>query len=74
MLIRLSEACQKQDCETARTLLLEGVIGYSPTEQVEDLVWREKLRKAAGDGSGPPANVTRLDPRRGPGGQEKGPR
>jgi FlaA1/EpsC-like NDP-sugar epimerase len=66
MLRRLEEACEKQDCDAARALLIEGVIGYSPTEKVEDLIWREKLRKAAGDTSEPTATVTRLEPRRGP--------
>jgi len=71
MLDRLWDACERQDCEAARELLLEGVAGYAPTAQVEDLVWRQRLTKAAGDGTEPPANVTRLEPRRGPSGPEK---
>jgi FlaA1/EpsC-like NDP-sugar epimerase len=71
MLDRLRKACEQQDCEAARGLLLEGVAGYSPTEQVEDLVWRESLRKAAGGDADTPGNVTRLEPRRAPPGHEK---
>ena len=67
MLDRLWDACLRQDCEAARELLLEGVTGYSPTEQVEDLLWRQRLSKAAGDDSESVATVTRLEPRRGPG-------
>jgi hypothetical protein len=67
MLDGLWDACQRQDCDGAREVLLEGVAGYSPTEEVEDLVWRQGLRKAAGDGADR-ANVTRLEPRRDPGG------
>ncbi len=72
MLGRLREACEEQDCDVAREQLLKGVSGYSPTEQVEDLVWREKLRKAAGGEAETPDNVTRLEPRRGPGDGRKG--
>jgi len=68
---RLQEACARQDCASARELLLEGVIGYSPTEQVEDLVWRESLRKAAGGDSETAGNVTRLEPRRISGAHDK---
>ena len=71
MLDGLWKACERQNCEEARALLLEGVIGYSPTEHVEDLVWRQGLRRAAGDGTNAPDNVTRLDPRRGPAGPDK---
>jgi FlaA1/EpsC-like NDP-sugar epimerase len=74
MLGRLRDACARQDCAAARELLLEGVIGYSPTEQVEDLVWRESLRKAAGDESETAGNVTRLETRRGSATHEKPPR
>jgi hypothetical protein len=74
MLDRLRKACEQQDCEAARGLLLEGVAGYSPTEQVEDLVWREKARKAAADDSESAGNVTRLEPRRVPVLHEKGSR
>lgn len=72
LLDRLWTACENQNCDEARELLLEGVIGYSPTEQVEDLVWRENLRRTNGDVAEAAANVTRLEPRRGPAGQEKG--
>jgi FlaA1/EpsC-like NDP-sugar epimerase len=74
MLARLRAACEGQDFVAARELLVEGVTGYSPTEMVEDLVWRERLRKAAGDGSEAPGKVTRLEPRRGSIAHDKTPR
>jgi FlaA1/EpsC-like NDP-sugar epimerase len=67
MLDGLWKACERQDCDAARELLLEGVTGYDPTDKVEDLVWRQRLRRAAGEGTVRPANVTRLEPRRDPG-------
>jgi len=61
----LWEACEQQDCAAAREILLEGVAGYAPTEdEVTDLVWQQRLQKAAGFGSEAATNVTRLEPRR----------
>jgi FlaA1/EpsC-like NDP-sugar epimerase len=67
ILDRLWSVCQDQNCGSARALLLEAVTGYSPTQEVEDLVWRESLRKAVGaDSAAGSAKITRLEPRRGP--------
>ena len=46
LLDRLWNACLRIDCEEARALLLKGVQGYTPTKQVEDLVWRERNGEA----------------------------
>ena len=54
-------ACQRLDCTKARETLLHAVVGYSPTSQVEDLVWR--LRKDGGIGN-LGSKVTALEPRR----------
>jgi hypothetical protein len=46
----------------AREILLRAVAGYSPTKEVEDLVWRQRntgARVALG------GKVTPLEPRRG---------
>jgi FlaA1/EpsC-like NDP-sugar epimerase len=54
-------ACQRLDCMKARELLLRVVVGYTPTKEVEDLVWRQRnsgTRVALG------GNVTPLEPRR----------
>jgi FlaA1/EpsC-like NDP-sugar epimerase len=56
-------ACQRLDCTKAREVLLRAVIGYSPTKEVEDLVWRQRdVGARANLGS----NVTPLEPRRAP--------
>jgi FlaA1/EpsC-like NDP-sugar epimerase len=58
---QLWQACQQLDCTSARDALLSGVTGYSPTKEVEDLVWRHRnagTRATAG------SNVTPLEPRR----------
>jgi FlaA1/EpsC-like NDP-sugar epimerase len=44
LLGELWDACRRLDCTRARALLLQGVSGYSPTQEVEDLVWRERRR------------------------------
>jgi FlaA1/EpsC-like NDP-sugar epimerase len=54
-------ACQRLDCGKARETLLRAVVGYSPTKEVEDLVWRHRnfgTRATLGN------NVTPLEPRR----------
>jgi FlaA1/EpsC-like NDP-sugar epimerase len=58
---QLWTACQQLDCTSARDALLGAVAGYSPTKEVEDLVWRQRntgTRATAG------SNVTPLEPRR----------
>jgi FlaA1/EpsC-like NDP-sugar epimerase len=56
-------ACQRLDCTKAREVLLRAVSGYSPTKEVEDLVWRQRnVGARANLGS----NVTPLEPRRAP--------
>jgi FlaA1/EpsC-like NDP-sugar epimerase len=58
---QLWAACQRLDCGKARDLLVRSVIGYSPTKEVEDLVWKHRnIGTRAGRGS----NVTSLEPRR----------
>jgi FlaA1/EpsC-like NDP-sugar epimerase len=61
LLDHLWGACQRLDCMKARELLLRAVVGYTPTKEVEDLVWRQRnsgTRVALG------GNVTPLEPRR----------
>jgi FlaA1/EpsC-like NDP-sugar epimerase len=61
LLDQLWNACQRLDCNKAREVLLRAVVGYSPTKEVEDLVWRQRnagTRVALG------AKVTPLEPRR----------
>lgn len=58
---QLWNACQRLDCVKAREMLLRAVAGYSPTKEVEDLVWRHRnsgTRAAVGN------KVTSLEPRR----------
>jgi FlaA1/EpsC-like NDP-sugar epimerase len=61
LLDALWSACQRLDCTKAREVLLRVVVGYSPTKEVEDLVWRQRnagTRVALG------GKVTPLEPRR----------
>jgi len=61
LLDQLWTACQRLDCAKVREVLLRTVVGYSPTKEVEDLVWRQRnsgARVALG------AKVTALEPRR----------
>jgi FlaA1/EpsC-like NDP-sugar epimerase len=61
LLDQLWSACQRLDCTKAREVLLRAVVGYSPTKEVEDLVWRQRnagTRVALG------GKVTSLEPRR----------
>jgi FlaA1/EpsC-like NDP-sugar epimerase len=61
LLDQLWNACQRLDCNKAREVLLRAVVGYSPTKEVEDLVWRQRnagTRVALG------GKVTPLEPRR----------
>jgi FlaA1/EpsC-like NDP-sugar epimerase len=54
-------ACQRLDCTKAREVLLRAVAGYTPTKEIEDLVWRQRnsgTRVSLG------GNVTPLEPRR----------
>jgi FlaA1/EpsC-like NDP-sugar epimerase len=66
VLDELYRASADLDCEKARAILLQGVVGYAPTKEVEDLVWRERNRNLAAAkkivASG--GNVTPLEPRR----------
>ena len=58
---QLWTACQRLDCAKAREGLLRAVTGYSPTKEVEDLVWRHRN---AGTRVTLGSNVTALEPRR----------
>jgi FlaA1/EpsC-like NDP-sugar epimerase len=60
LLDQLWAACQRLDCAKAREVLLRGVTGYSPTKEVEDLVWRRRDSGARAHA----ARVTPLEPRR----------
>jgi FlaA1/EpsC-like NDP-sugar epimerase len=63
LLDQIWAACQRLDCTKAREVLLRAVSGYSPTKEVEDLVWRQRnVGARANLGS----NVTPLEPRRAP--------
>jgi FlaA1/EpsC-like NDP-sugar epimerase len=61
LLDHLWSGCQRLDCYKVREVLLKAVAGYSPTKEVEDLVWRQRntgTRVSVG------AKVTALEPRR----------
>ena len=61
LLDQIWAACQRLDCAKAREVLLRTVVGYSPTKEVEDLVWRQRnagARVTLG------SKVTPLEPRR----------
>jgi FlaA1/EpsC-like NDP-sugar epimerase len=60
LLEQLWTACQRLDCSKAREVLLRSVVGYSPTTEVEDLVWRHRNAGTRTIGT----NVTPLEPRR----------
>jgi FlaA1/EpsC-like NDP-sugar epimerase len=64
LLNELWQACQSLDCVAARRLLLKMVAGYSPTDEVEDLVWRERNSGLIAGGAVPRGNVMPLEPRR----------
>jgi FlaA1/EpsC-like NDP-sugar epimerase len=66
LLDALWNACQRLDCTKAREVLLRAVTGYSPTKEVEDLVWRQRN---AGQRVAIGAKVTPLEPRRAAGPQ-----
>jgi FlaA1/EpsC-like NDP-sugar epimerase len=53
-------ACQRLDCAKVRDLLVRSVVGYSPTKEVEDLVWKHRNTGTRAGRS----NVTPLEPRR----------
>jgi FlaA1/EpsC-like NDP-sugar epimerase len=57
----LWNACQRLDCTKVREVLLRSVAGYSPTKEVEDLVWQHRN---AGMRVTRNSNVTPLEPRR----------
>jgi FlaA1/EpsC-like NDP-sugar epimerase len=61
LLDQLWTACQRLDCNKAREVLLRAVAGYSPTKEVEDLVWRHRNAGTRAVLSG---KVTPLEPRR----------
>jgi FlaA1/EpsC-like NDP-sugar epimerase len=59
------QASARSDCERARELLVEAVVGYKPTNGVDDLVWKAGLMVAAGMAAGTAsATVTELASRR----------
>ena len=61
LLDQIWTACERLDCTRAREVLLRAVVGYSPTKELEDLVWRHRnggTRATLG------SNVTSLEPRR----------
>lgn len=58
---QLWSACQRLDCAKAREILLRTVVGYAPTKEVEDLVWR---RRNFGARATLGSKVTPLEPRR----------
>jgi FlaA1/EpsC-like NDP-sugar epimerase len=58
---QLWAACQRLDCMRVREVLLSTVVGYTPTKEVEDLVWRQRN---AGVRVATSSNVTPLEPRR----------
>ena len=64
MLDELWEACQQLNCEKARAILLDGVAGYAPTEEVEDVVWRELNQQLAAMKGSAPGKVTPIETRR----------
>jgi FlaA1/EpsC-like NDP-sugar epimerase len=61
LLDQLWNACQRLDCSKAREVLLSKIVGYSPTKEVEDLVWRQRNAGARVVHAG---KVTNLEPRR----------
>jgi FlaA1/EpsC-like NDP-sugar epimerase len=61
MIEQLWTACQRLDCTKAREVLLRTVTGYSPTKEVEDLVWQHRN---AGARTSPSSNVASLEARR----------
>ena len=61
LLDQLWSACQRLDCNKAREVLLRTIDGYSPTNEVEDLVWRQRN---AGTRAALGGKVTPLEPRR----------
>jgi FlaA1/EpsC-like NDP-sugar epimerase len=58
---QLWHACQRLDCARAREVLQHAMVGYTPTKEVEDLVWRQRN---AGTRAAVGGNVTQLEPRR----------
>jgi FlaA1/EpsC-like NDP-sugar epimerase len=61
LLDQIWNACQRLDCNKVREILLRAVTGYSPTKEVEDLVWRQRNAGARVSLGG---KVTPLEPRR----------
>jgi FlaA1/EpsC-like NDP-sugar epimerase len=61
LLDQLWTTCQRLDCIKAREILLHAVTGYTPTKEVEDLVWRQKN---GGVRSNLVSNVTPIEARR----------
>jgi FlaA1/EpsC-like NDP-sugar epimerase len=61
LLDQLWSACQRLDCGKVREILLRAIVGYSPTKEVEDLVWRQRSAGARVVLGG---KVTPLEPRR----------
>ncbi len=47
LLTSLDRACHTFDCESVREILLSSATGFSPSNEIEDLVWQEtKLAKS----------------------------
>ncbi len=59
----LWEVSRHFDCAEARELLLQGVKGYKPTTELEDLVWRQ--RNGTASAAKVTATVTTLKPKTG---------
>jgi FlaA1/EpsC-like NDP-sugar epimerase len=64
ILDQLWEASQQLDCHKAREILLEGVVGYAPTEEVADLVWQERNQNLAAKKAAAGSKVTPIETRR----------
>jgi FlaA1/EpsC-like NDP-sugar epimerase len=62
MLDQLRGACNRIDCATSRDVLLRAVDGYSPTQEVEDLVWQHKRARIAASNNVMPLEVRRSLP------------
>jgi FlaA1/EpsC-like NDP-sugar epimerase len=69
LLDQLWQACQHFDCEKARQLLLRAVTGYTPTAELEDLVWRRRnalpMPEKVVAGGSASARVMSIEARRG---------
>ncbi len=46
----LVKACDLGDCQAIRDVLLEGVNGYRPSGEIEDLVWQQENKLISSSG------------------------